>query len=88
MKKERKEYLEVIAEDINSKFDIVLEGLKALNEKMDRGFLELKTDLAEFKVETRYNFSLVFERLDGLEELRELKPRVEKIERRLAKIPA
>ena len=79
MKKERKEYLEVIAEDINSKFDIVLEGLKALNEKMDRGFLELKTDLAEFKVETRYNFSLVFERL---------KPRVEKIERRLAKIPA
>ena len=48
MKKERKEYLEVIAEDINSKFDIVLEGLKALNEKMDRGFLELQTHLAQF----------------------------------------
>ncbi|GAB6062211.1 hypothetical protein [Deferrisoma palaeochoriense] len=37
-----KEHLEILLEDIRSKFDLVLEGHAALDQKMDRRFAELE----------------------------------------------
>lgn len=48
-----KDYLEVILEDINSKFDLVLEGHAALDKKIDVKFDELseKIELNSFKID-------------------------------------
>ena len=49
-----KEHLEVILEDMNSKFDIIIEGHTALDKKIDRNFSELKKDIEflNFKIDT------------------------------------
>ena len=49
----QKDYLEVILEDINSKFDLVLEGHASLDKKIDAKFDELseKIDLNSFKID-------------------------------------
>ena len=49
----KKDYLEIILEDMNSKFDLVLEGHAALDKKIDVKFDELseKIELNSFKVD-------------------------------------
>jgi vacuolar-type H+-ATPase subunit I/STV1 len=49
-----KDHLEIILDDINSKFDIVIEGHTALDRKIDRKFDELneKIDFVNFKIDT------------------------------------
>jgi len=48
----QKDYLEIILEDINGKFDLVLEGHAALDRKIDIKFGELseKIDVNNFKI--------------------------------------
>ncbi len=50
----KKEHLEMILEDINGKFDLVLEGYTALDKKLDTRFDELneKIEINSFKVDT------------------------------------
>ena len=50
----KKDYLEIILEDMNSKFDLVLEGHAALDKKIDVKFDELseKIELNSFKIDT------------------------------------
>ncbi len=49
----KKEHLEMILEDINSKFDLVLEGVSALDKKFDAKFEHLseKVELNSFKID-------------------------------------
>lgn len=61
----------VVLEDINSKFDFLVESHSALDKKIDRVHSELKEDLNDFKLETRSNFKMVFARLDSLDMFRE-----------------
>lgn len=50
----KKEHLEVILEDISSKFDLVLEGHAALDRKFDLKFDQLneKIEINSFKIDT------------------------------------
>ena len=50
----KKDYLEVILEDINSKFDLVLEGYQVLSNDIQQTRTELKSDieLCNFKIDT------------------------------------
>ena len=49
----KKEHLEILLENINSKFDLVLEGHAALDEKFSKRFneLEKKIEFNSFKIE-------------------------------------
>ena len=49
-----KEHLEMVLEDINGKFDLVLEGYAALDKKLDTRFDELneKIEINSFKIDT------------------------------------
>ncbi len=67
----------VVLENIDSKLDLVVEGHKALDKKIDSNHHEFK----EFKKEVNYKFDVVFERFDDVtDELRlirnELKEKV------------
>ena len=59
-----KEHLEMILEDINGKFDLVLEGYAALDKKLDNRFDELneKIENNSFKIE------ILNQKIDGVEE--------------------
>ena len=50
----KKEHFEILLEDMNSKFELILEGHAALNRKMDIKFSELseKIDHNSFKIDT------------------------------------
>ena len=69
----------VILEDINSKFDLVLEGHAALDKKFDKkidefknetqlNFEAIRNELGEFKNETRLNFEAIKEYLSRIDE--------------------
>ena len=49
----KKEHLEILLEDIRGKFDLVLEGHAALDEKFSKRFNELdeKIDMNSFKID-------------------------------------
>ena len=49
----QKDHLEILLEDINSKFELVLEGYSALDKKIDVKFDELseKIDMNTFKID-------------------------------------
>ena len=49
----------VILEDINSKFDLVLEGHAALDKKFDNKIDEFRNDFDDFVNETRVNFETI-----------------------------
>src|SRR3989338_9189755 len=49
----------VILEDINSKFDLVLEGHAALDKKFDNKIDEFRNDFDDFVNETRLNFETI-----------------------------
>jgi len=73
-----KDNLEMILEDINGKFDLVLEGYAALDKKLDDRFDELneKIENNSFKIE------ILIQKLDGVEE--RLTKRVDGFEQNLS----
>jgi len=53
-----------VLEDINSKFDLILEQFSGLNRKIDNNhqeFLEFKGEMVEFRDQTGKNFKELFE---------------------------
>jgi septation ring formation regulator EzrA len=74
-----KEHLEMILEDINGKFDLVLEGYAALDKKLDNRFDELneKIEHNSFKID------VLNKKIDGVEE--NLTKRIDSVEYNLTK---
>ncbi len=52
-----------ILEDLNQKFDVLIDGMNELNKKMDK----LEKTLDCFEKSTRSNFKIVFRRLSKIE---------------------
>jgi len=52
----------VILEDIDSKLDLVVEGHKGLDKKIDKNYQELQ----EFRDEVNYKFEVVFGKFDDV----------------------
>jgi chaperonin cofactor prefoldin len=77
----QKDHLEVILEDMNHKFDIIIEGHIALDKKIDCKFNELKNDIEflNFKIDT-VNDNLT-QKIDGVEV--KLTGRIDAIEEKL-----
>ena len=73
-----KDNLEMILEDINGKFDLVLEGYAALDKKLDDRFDELneKIENNNFKIE------VLNQKIDGVEE--RLTKRIDGLEQNLS----
>ena len=77
---DKKEYLEVIAESINEKFEVIIEGQQALNQKFDK----LEENLDEFKEETGSNFKTIFGYLIKIDdEITEIKEELKNIRKDL-----
>jgi len=77
----------VISEDVISQVKLVAEGVANVNEKLDRRFNELKTEIQETRQEilaaVKFSYAELDRRITTLEkEFLELKHRVEKIENR------
>ncbi len=53
----------VVLEDINSKLDLVVEGVGVLDRKIDKNHEEFK----EFRKEVNYKFEVVFEKFASVE---------------------
>ena len=77
----QKDHLEVILEDMNHKFDIIIEGHIALDKRIDCKFNELKNDIEflNFKIDT-VNDNLT-QKIDGVEE--KLTHRIDAVEKKL-----
>ena len=71
--------LEMILEDINSKFDLVLEGYAALDKKMDNRFDQMneKIENNSFKIE------ILNKKIDGVDE--KLTGKIDGVEEKLGK---
>ena len=88
MKKEstKKDRLGIIAEDINSKFGLVIEGVSVLTKQIKN--LDAKID--NFQTETNSKFETVFDYLSASEKqngkIERLDERVMVIEKHLAKV--
>ena len=84
---DKKEYLEVIAESINEKFEVIIEGQQALNQKFDKleeNLDEFKEEMGEFKNENRSSFGTVFEYLSKIDdEITEIKEELKSIRKDL-----
>ena len=79
----KKEHLEILLESINSKFDLVLEGHAALDEKFSKRFNELgeKIEFNSFKID------VLNKKIDDVED--RLNKKIDDVEERLgAKIDA
>ncbi len=66
----KKDYFEILIEEINGKFDLVLEGHAALDKKIDVKFTELneKIDLNSFKIDAlSQKVSELDEKIDNVE---------------------
>lgn len=74
----QKDHLEIILEDINSKFDLVLEGHVALDQKIDRKFDQLseKVDHNSFLIDT------LNKKIDGVDE--RLSKKIDSVEEKLS----
>jgi chaperonin cofactor prefoldin len=77
----QKDHLEVILEDMNHKFDIIIEGHIALDKKIGCKFNELKNDIEflNFKIDT-VNDNLT-QKIDGVEV--KLTGRIDAVEEKL-----
>jgi len=75
----KKDYLEIILEDMNSKFDLVLEGHAALDKKIDVKFDELseKIELNSFKIDT------LNKKMDAVDE--RLSKKIDAVDEKLSK---
>ena len=70
----------VILEDINGKFDLLIEGQKSLEQR----FFGLEDEVGEFKKDTEGNFKLVFQYLSRIEdELMSIKTEIADIKKTL-----
>ncbi|KKQ06804.1 MAG: hypothetical protein US15_C0003G0002 [Candidatus Moranbacteria bacterium GW2011_GWF1_36_4] len=71
----------VILEDINSKFDLIMESFDGMNRKIDKNheeFLEFKEDMTGFKKESESKFDTILSYLMSIdEELKEIKMELE-----------
>jgi archaellum component FlaC len=75
----KKEHLEMILEDINGKFDLVLEGYAALDKKLDNRF-----DLLNEKIEMNsFKINVLSQKIDGVEE--KLTRKIDGVEEKLTK---
>ena len=54
--------IQILLEDLESKFNIINEGIQILNEKFDRKFNELKTEFEEHKKENYDLFQELFQK--------------------------
>jgi hypothetical protein len=54
--------IQILLEDLESKFNIINEGIQILNEKFDRKFNELKTDFKDHKKENYELFQELFQK--------------------------
>ena len=54
----------VLLENMDSKFDLMLEGQQALDKKIDKNHQELR----EFRGEVDYKFGIVFEKLESIDD--------------------
>lgn len=69
-------YLGVILEDVNKKFDLIIEGQQVTQKQID--FLEKRFE--DFQKETRDNFTAVFKYLSHLDEtIRPLQREMQKL---------
>jgi len=74
-----KEHLEMILEDINGKFDLVLEGYAALDKKLDNRF-----DLLNEKIEMNsFRINVLSQKIDGVEE--KLTRKIDGVEEKLTR---
>jgi len=53
----------VVLEGVDSKLDLVVEGLKILDHKIDKVEDKLETKLEDFRKEVDYKFEIVFDEL-------------------------
>ena len=74
-----KDNLEMILEDINGKFDLVLEGYAALDKKLDNRF----DDLNEKIENNSFKIDILNQKIDGVEE--KLTEKIEGVEKKLTK---
>ena len=72
-----KEHVEVILEDIQSKFELVLEGHDTLNRKIDN----VAADLAEHKEQTAFLLNRLNEKIDRVEN--RLSEKIDRVEKTL-----
>jgi cytochrome c556 len=74
-----KDHLEIILEDMNSKFDIVIEGHATLNRKIDdlANKTEERFDLVDFKIDT------LNQKIDAVDE--RLSNKIDAVEENLSK---
>lgn len=59
-----KEHIQILLEDMNRKFDLVLEGHAALDRKIDDRFNELKTEIKE----NSFAIGVLNNKIDDVEE--------------------
>ncbi len=57
-----KDHLEVLLEDIRSKFDLALEGHAVLDKKID----DFRQEFVEFRQETEFKNNLLNKKIDSL----------------------
>ena len=74
-----KDHLEIILEDMNSKFDIVIEGHATLNRKIDdlAHITEERFDLVDFKIDT------LNQKIDAVDE--KLTKKIDAVDEKLSK---
>ncbi len=84
----KKEHMEVILEDMNSKFDIIIEGHQSLHGKIDSVKTELKEDIKGLDAKIEFVHSSLSKRINDVEsnlkgEIREVKDEIRVIGDRL-----
>ena len=90
----RRDYLEVVAEDIRDQVKAIGEGHKMLDEKLGRNLIEIKKEFGivqsnfktvfEFQTQTGNNFKTVFEYLSNIDdELKAIKNEIGDLKEKL-----
>lgn len=87
----RRDYLEVVAEDIREQVKTIGEGHKMLNEKLDRNLVEIKKEFTRadnesknLRAEMNSNFKTIFDYLSNIdEELKEIKNEIKTLKESL-----
>ena len=84
----KKEHMEVILEDINSKFDLIIEGHKLLDKKIDDKAELLEKKISDVDTKAEFFYRSLDKKIDGVEErlsneIKEVKTEVQGIGERL-----
>ncbi len=78
----KKEHMEVILEDINSKFDLIIEGHKLLDKKIDDKTEELGKKIINVDEKVEFFYRSLDKKIDGVEE--KLTRKIDGVEKRLS----